>query len=126
MSTTYKLSNDVQLHVKRYNCVITVGASGAVTTFTGDEITSVTKEATAGQYTIVFGDLGGNATFVGVRDVSAVVLGTTLDDVIPQVIADTLSSAKSIKLQMHTAGTAANVTSGAKICVTLTANVTGV
>lgn len=41
----------VELYAK-----LTVGASGAVTAGTGNGITSITKEATAGQYTILLAD----------------------------------------------------------------------
>lgn len=126
MSTTYKLSNDVEMFVKRYNCVITVAASGAVGSFVGDEILSVTKETTAGQYTIELGDINGEATLVSVKNVDCVLSGATLDDVTPHVLTDALSSTGKLVLQLHTAGTEADVTAANKIHLTITANVTGV
>ena len=126
MSTTYKLSNDAELFIKRFNCVITVGASGAVSSFNGDEVVAVTKETTDGQYTVELGDFNGEGTFVSVKDVNCILSGATLDDITPHVLTDALAASSEVVIQLHTAGTEANVTAANKIHLTITAYITGV
>ena len=115
MTATYKISNDITLGKKVYNGVITVGAAGAVTSFTGEGIVSVTKETTAGQYTIKLSDINSELTFVSLLNAGITLSGAALDDLTFHVAADTLSSADTVKIQAHTAGTEANATSGNKI-----------
>lgn len=113
--SNWKLSDNIQYKKKVYNCVITVGASGAVTSFIGTGIESVTKETNAGEYTIVLDDLNDEFTFSSLLNASIQTSGATLEDVDSHVDADTLSSADSVKIQMRTAGSGADVSSGNKI-----------
>ena len=115
MTSTYKLSNDVTLGKKVFCGVITVGAAGAVTSFTGEGIVSVTKETTAGQYTIKLSDINGELTFLSLLNASMTLSGAALDDLTFHVNADALSSAATVEIQAHTAGTGANATSGNKV-----------
>lgn len=118
MTSTYKLSNDMTLAKKVYNCKILIGASGAVTSYEGENVLSVTKETTAGQYTIELSDLSDELTFDEVLYANAMVLGAGgLDDLTCMVLADTLSTDGKFKIQMLAAGVATDVTATNYLCL---------
>jgi hypothetical protein len=102
-----------------------VGASGAVTSGTvkGGGILSVTKEATAGQYSIALTDYFQRLLFVEVLNVddavSAWASANVLED--PSALQTDFKADKTFKIQLQDyAGSAVNATSGAQIKLKIT------
>lgn len=85
---------------------LTVGASGAVTAGTGNGITSFTKEAADGTYTITLDDY-----YNALLCVHAINLAATEEDLIVQVTDDSVTSG-TLQVAFNTAGTLADPTSG--------------
>jgi hypothetical protein len=102
-------------------CKIVVGASGAVTSGTGQGITSVTKEAAAGAYTILLNDsynslLGASITLLDSADSSPATVAVDC-----RIEAETVSSTKTVVLQGYNAddGAVDDFAEGAILYVTL-------
>ena len=108
---------------------ITVGASGAVTSFAGGGISSVTKEATAGQYSITLSDYFQRLLFVKALNVDDAVSAwasvAVLED--PATLQSDFKSDKTFKIQLQDyAAAAVNATSGAVIYLEITCRNTSV
>ena len=87
---------------------ILVGGSGAVTSFTGNGVTSVTKESGAGTYTILLNDA--YSAFLGVNVVHEV---ATAEELVIQLISHNVAAAsKTVVIGCSTSGTLANPASG--------------
>lgn len=101
---------------------VDIGASGAVTLAKGGALTSVTKQATAGQYAIVL-DAGFNKLLhVSVQVVGASASGVASVDVLQSAasILTNLKNAAAITIQCYDyAGAAVNPASGSRLKVKL-------
>ncbi len=107
-----KISRNVVLSHLTFNCIITVGATGAVTSFIGDEIASVTKKTDNGEYEFLLNDLQ-DFDYVRLLNVKAAIGGATLEILVPHIQSDTLASDRKLIVQMINASAAVtNVTSG--------------
>jgi hypothetical protein len=114
-----KISRNVVLAHLTFNCIITVGATGAVTSYIGDEITSVTKNTDAGEYELLLNDLG-DFDYVRVLNVKAAVAGSTLEVLVGHIQSDTVASDRKLIVQMlNTSAAVTNVTSGNKLHLTI-------
>ena len=109
------------MHIKPVllDCQIVLGASGAVSSFSGQLIQSVTKSAT-GTYSIVLQD--NYATLLGIVNAAPkIASGTSNIDAVEQVgsmvnSSNPASSGASITIQtLNPSGVVANGTSGAQI-----------
>jgi hypothetical protein len=115
-------SNSYSLEVDNVTiwCEINVGASGAVSSSSGLGIASVTKESTAGQYTIALSD-----SYNKLLHANIVVLDDTNSDpttvaIIGRVLSEAVSSSSPAIVIQGVAlddGAAANFASGAKLLV---------
>lgn len=102
---------------------LTVGASGAVTSFAGGGISTITKESTAGQYSIVLTDYFQRLLMfkaINVDDaVSAWASVAILED--PAALQSDFKADKTFKIQLQDyAAAAVNATSGAVIYFEIT------
>jgi hypothetical protein len=102
---------------------LTVGASGAVTSFAGGGISSITKEATAGQYSIVLSDHFQRLLMVKAINVDDAVSAwasiAILED--PAALQTDFKADKTFKIQLQDyAAAAVNATSGAVIYFEIT------
>jgi hypothetical protein len=112
----------LEVEVKELFCSITVGSSGAVTASSGKGIDSVTKESTAGQYTIALSD-----SYNALLDAGVMVLDDTDSDpttvaVVGRIKSEAVSNATPtvvVQGYNHTDGSAADFASGAKVLVRL-------
>jgi hypothetical protein len=107
-----KISRNVVLAHLTFNCIITVGATGAVTSYIGDEITSVTKKTDNGEYEFLLNSLG-DFSYVRLLNVHASLGGSTLEVLFAHIQSDTLASDRKLIVQMlNTSAAVTNVTSG--------------
>ena len=87
---------------------IVVGSTGAVTSYCGTGITSVTKESGNGTYTILLDDT--YAALLGMQVITK--HATTGTDLTFQILAETVATTKTVVLGVVTSGTLANADSG--------------
>lgn len=112
----------LEVEVKELYCSITVGSSGAVSASSGRGVSSVTKESTAGQYTIKLSDrynalLGADVTLLDTADSDPTTVAT-----MGRLKSEAVNnSTPTVVIQGYnvTDGSAANFASGAKLLVRL-------
>lgn len=110
----YNASLSLEKDMVSLRCAITVGASGAVTSFDGKGIKSVTKEVADGQYTVEltaayskFLELRGSVISASISDV------TTVQALMaPATIDADIASTGLVVQCLDAAGAAANAASG--------------
>jgi hypothetical protein len=99
---------------------VTIGSSGAVTTAKGGALTSVTKEATAGQYSIVLDSGFNKLLHVSVQVVGSSASGVASVDVLQSAssVLTNLKAGAALKIQCYDyAGSAVNPASGSVLKV---------
>ncbi len=101
---------------------VAIGASGAVTTAKGGALTSVTKQATDGQYTIVLDSGFNKLLHASVQVVGATASGVASVDILQSAasVLTNLKTAAAITIQCYDyAGAAVNPASGSVLKVKL-------
>jgi len=94
---------------------LTVGASGAVTSATGQGITSVTKETAAGQYTIVLQN-----KYNKLLEAGHTIIDADINDIASMQVLSTSADNKTIVVQfVEDTGVAGNAQSGAVVMIKL-------
>jgi len=97
-----------------------IGAAGAVTSFKGGGLSSVVKEATAGQYSITLSDKYNQLLKAEGSVVHATISGVAAVQVLenPALIQAEFLADKTFKIQcVDYAGAAVNPPAGAQICI---------
>lgn len=94
---------------------LTVGASGAVTTSSGYGLTSITKEATAGEYTILL-----DRKYKKLLGVNPTVIQATTQGLSWVVATDSIASAGSIKMAFSVGAVATNPSSATIVLFAIT------
>jgi hypothetical protein len=113
-----KITAEREINLEKLYCIITIGASGAVSSFESSAIKSVVKESTAGQYTLTLVNAGYYARFVHANITE---LHSSAEDLTFQVKSENVDDATTpvVVIQGKTAATEANTASGSKILVEL-------
>lgn len=103
-------------------CKIVVGSSGAVTSGTGMGIASVTKESSAGQYTILLSDTYNSLLWAGITLLDDSDSAATTVGIGTRLQAETVSSTKTVVVQTYALddGADANPADGAILYVKIT------
>lgn len=99
---------------------LTVGASGAVSASSGYGLVSITKEATAGEYTILL-----DRNFKKLLAVAPTVIQGTTQGLSWVVATDSISTAASIKVAASVGSTATNPSSSTIVLFAITVADTG-
>lgn len=94
---------------------LTVGASGAVSASSGYGLTSITKEATAGEYTILL-----DRKFKKLLGVNCTIIQATTQGLSWVVATDSIESAGSIKMALSVDAVATNASSSTIILFAIT------
>jgi deferrochelatase/peroxidase EfeB len=96
---------------------LTVKASGAVTSWKGFGVTSVTKESTAGKYTFVLDDPHGYLVGSSVVQVASSAADITFQ-ILSEDVDNATAASRTIVLQCKAAAVATDVASGSVLLVT--------
>lgn len=120
----FREHQSLEIGVTELFCKITVGAAGAVSASSGAGITSVTKESSAGQYTILLADaynslLGAEVTLLHTTDSDPATVAVAAR-IKSEAVATAAAPTVVIQGYAYDDGAVANFASGAILYVRLT------
>ena len=108
-----KLTQEREINLEKIYLKLVIGASGAVTSFSGEGISNVEKETADGQYTVTFADAGAYESLIYANFIQL----DAAEDITFQLISEDVdsSTAPELVFNLKTAASAADATSGAII-----------